>query len=359
MLFSASRLDCGTRTFCFHDCCALYNFPVRAAAILHTYSKSNVVEPFRDARVNIFQGNILEPNDLPDVAMVFGGDGSVHRVLPALAYSGTPLLVIPCGSANDFARCIGISNRNEALRAWHRFLAYGDNVQTIDMGTVHPMCHTLPEDSDDVESKTYADADGRITPPEQPLGPQILRRHLLRAEECAELKSTIYFTGIAGIGLDAETNRRADHMPGWLRRHGGYMLSALRSLAGYRAPRVRLHSFDLCGTETLLDGPVLFAAIGNAPEYGSGIRMLPRAEMNDGQLDLCFVPSMPATKVLRHIHKIYSGAHVRVPEVRYLRTSQVFVESEEAISIWADGEYLCQTPAEIAVAPKALRVIVA
>ena len=337
---------------------ALYNLRVRAAAILHTYLKADVVEPFRDARVNIFRGNTLEPNDLPDAVMVFGGDGSVHRVLSALAYSGIPLLVVPCGSANDFARCIGIPNRSEALRAWRRFLEYGDNVRTVDMGTVHSMSDTEPDVAGEVGTATFADAEGRIAPPEEQLGPQIMRRHLLHAEESADQQRTIYFTGIAGIGLDAETNRRAERMPGWLRRHGGYMVAALGSLATYHPPQVRLHSFDRCGTETHLAGPVLFAAIGNAPEYGSGIRMLPRAEMNDGQLDLCFVPAMPITRVLRHIHKIYSGKHVQVREVRYLRTSQVFVESEEAIPIWADGEYLCQTPAEIAVAPKALRGIV-
>ena len=77
---------------------------MRAAAIAHSYLKSEIVEPFRDARVNVFRGNTLEPNDLPDVAMVFGGDGAVHRVLPSLAYTRTPLLVVPTGSANDLAR---------------------------------------------------------------------------------------------------------------------------------------------------------------------------------------------------------------------------------------------------------------
>jgi diacylglycerol kinase (ATP) len=168
----------------------------------------------------------------------------------------------------------------------------------------------------------------------------------------------IYFTGIAGIGLDAETNRWAERMPGWLRRHGGYMLAALTALVGYRAPRVRLNSFGPDDVETELDGPVLFAAVGNTPVYGSGIKMLPKARMNDGELDLCFVPAMPVRRVLRHIHRIYSGTHLQVAEVRYMRTCQVFVESEEPIAIWADGEYLCQTPAEIAVARKALRVIV-
>ena len=107
--------------------------------IVHAYVKPNVVEPFRDARVNVFRGNTLEPNDLPDVAMVFGGDGAMHRVLPSLAYTRTPLLVVPTGTANDFARCLGIPNPGAALRAWRRYLDCGDNVRCIDLGTVRPM----------------------------------------------------------------------------------------------------------------------------------------------------------------------------------------------------------------------------
>lgn len=336
----------------------MYNLPVRAAAIAHSYVKQEVVERFRDARVNLFRGNTLEANDLPDVAMVFGGDGAVHRVLPWLAYTEIPLLVVPTGSANDFARCLGIGSRGEALRAWRRYLDRGDNVRTVDLGIVHPMGLVMPGDTDSLDPVSLADTDGRMARPAAPLGPVIMRRHLHHAEENAARQSAIYFSGIAGIGLDAETNRCAERMPGWLRRHGGYLLAALRALVSYAPPMVRLYSFDASGRETVLDGPVLFAAIGNSPEYGSGIKMLPQAELDDGQLDLCFVPAMPKSRVLWHIHRIYSGTHLVVPRVRYLRTLQLFLESDAPLAIFADGEYLCQTPAEISAAPRALRVIV-
>lgn len=316
------------------------------------------MDAFADPRVNIFRGNILEPNDLPEAVLVFGGDGAVNRVLPALAYSGVPLLVVPLGSANDFARCNGISSVPVALAAWQRFLDRGDNVRTLDMGTILPLVAPAPDVLPEVDSLTFADADGRFAPPDAPLGPVIMRHHLHHAEASAEVQRTIYFAGIAGLGLDAETNRRASRMPGWLRRHGGYMLAALRALFGYRAPQVRLHSFDAAGHESTFEGAALFASIGNAPAYGSGMRMLPRARMNDGELDLCFVPQLPLGKVLRHIHKIYSGRHVEVPEVAYRRTVQTFAESPEPLEIWADGELLCHTPAEFAVAPRALRLIV-
>jgi diacylglycerol kinase (ATP) len=306
----------------------------------------------------VFRGSTLEPYDLPDVAMVFGGDGSVHRVLSSLAYTQTPLLVVPTGSANDFARCLGIPNQSEALRAWHRYLDRGDNVRTIDLGTVHPIADCAPSTSDPPDSAALADTDSRNARPASPLGPVLTRHPLLHAEESSEQQRTIYFSGIAGLGIDAETNRRANRMPGWLRRHGGYMLAALRALTAYCPPVVRLHSYDVSGQETCLESPVLLAAIGNAPEYGSGIRMLPQAKLDDGQLDLCFVPAMPKSLVLLNFHRIYSGTHLRVSRVRYFRTSQVFLESDHPIPIYADGEYLCQTPAEISVAPKALRVIV-
>ncbi len=306
----------------------------------------------------MFRGNMLEANDLPDVAIVFGGDGSVHRVLSSLAYSETPLLVVPTGSANDFARCIGIPNRSEALRAWHRYLDRGDNVRTIDLGTVRPMGDPELSEADLFDSAPFADAEGRIAHPESPPGSAIARQQLHRAEESAEDSRVVYFSGIAGFGLDAEINRRANVMPGWLRRHGGYILAALGALGDYVPQTVRLHSYDACGQETCLYGPVLFTAVGNAPEYGSGMRMLPQAQLDDGQLDLCFVPAMPRGFVLRHFHRIYSGTHLLVPKVRYFRTRQVFVESDEPIAIYADGEYLCQTPAEISACSKALRVIV-
>ncbi len=316
------------------------------------------MEPFCDARVNLFRGNTLEPNDLPDVAVVFGGDGAVHRVLPSLANKTTPLLVVPTGSANDFAHCIGIPTPGEALRAWQRYLSHGDNVRTVDLGMVRPMGMLEAGATEPVDGASFADAEGRIPRPARPLGEAIMRQHLHHAEESAEQQRVIYFCGIAGIGLDAEANRYAEKLPGWLRRYGGYSLAALRALATYRAPEVNLHSFDACGEESCLEGEVLFTAVGNSWQYGSGIRMLPRAELDDGQLDLCYVPAMSKGKVLWNFHRIYSGSHLAVPEVKYLRTKQVFVASAKPIAIYADGEYLCRTPAEISVASRALRLIV-
>jgi diacylglycerol kinase family enzyme len=330
---------------------------VRAAAIAHTYLKERVVEPFHDARVNVFRGNMLEPGDLPDVAMVFGGDGAVHRLLASLAHSRTPLLVVPTGSANDFAECLGIHSPADALRAWRRYLDLGDNVRSIDLATVRPLADEGRRAGPQVTTSTYAGPDGRIEAPRSPLASLILRQARHHAEESAERQRTIYFSGIAAVGLAAEANRRANRMPGWLRGHGGYTLAALQALASYAPPMLSVCSYDVDGEETRLVGEVLTAAIGNAPQYGGGMRMLPLAEMDDGQLDVCFVPSVPRGRVLRNFSRVFAGSHLALPEVHYLRSCQLFLESDEPLEIYGDGEYLCRTPAEIAVAPRALRVI--
>ena len=42
-----------------------------------------------------------------DVAVIFGGDGTVHRHLATIVEHKLPLLVVPTGSANDFASSLG------------------------------------------------------------------------------------------------------------------------------------------------------------------------------------------------------------------------------------------------------------
>src|SRR5690349_1453283 len=71
-----------------------------------------------------------------NVALIFGGDGTVHRHLPRLHARRIPFLVVPKGSGNDFARALGIRSEKAALRAWKEFCAGGNNVREIDLGII-------------------------------------------------------------------------------------------------------------------------------------------------------------------------------------------------------------------------------
>jgi hypothetical protein len=56
--------------------------------------------------------------------LVFGGDGTIHRHLSRLVKLGLPVLVIPAGSGNDFARALGFRRVRDSPAAWRRFGAW-------------------------------------------------------------------------------------------------------------------------------------------------------------------------------------------------------------------------------------------
>jgi len=64
-----------------------------------------------------------------DAIIVGGGDGSVSSILAPLIASGLPLGVLPLGTANDFARSIGIADLDAAFAAIRSGM-----VRAIDVG---------------------------------------------------------------------------------------------------------------------------------------------------------------------------------------------------------------------------------
>src|SRR5258708_5602761 len=109
---------------------------MRATAILGPGNLWGYVEKFRyigDAEW--VEGLPASPSDA-DVVIIFGGDGTVHRHLRLLVSLGLPVLVVPCGSGNDFARALKLRSVRDSLTAWRQFAANGNNVRTIDLGLI-------------------------------------------------------------------------------------------------------------------------------------------------------------------------------------------------------------------------------
>ena len=74
--------------------------------------------------MNLFSGNDLDPTDQPDAALIFGGDGTLHRHIGGLALKQIPGLIVPMGSANDFAHSIGIETVGKAQKRFHAASAF-------------------------------------------------------------------------------------------------------------------------------------------------------------------------------------------------------------------------------------------
>jgi diacylglycerol kinase family enzyme len=105
------------------------------------------------------------------------------------------------------------------------------------------------------------------------------------------------------------------------------------------------------------DQPTTLAAFANTPVYGGGMKIAPQARMDDGLLDVCLVAGVNPFKLFYLFPTVYVGRHLNIREVEYFQTARVRVETEHPLDVYADGEYVCQTPVEVMARPKALKII--
>src|SRR6476646_8907297 len=101
------------------------------AGLLHPDVSSKVINRFRSCGVEIKILDHLEQAENYSAAIIFGGDGTVHRHLPQFHQHKTPTLVVPTGSGNDFAKGLGIRSVDIALQAWKQYCSGGKNVKEI------------------------------------------------------------------------------------------------------------------------------------------------------------------------------------------------------------------------------------
>jgi diacylglycerol kinase (ATP) len=304
----------------FPSCSLWLNFALRAAAIFGLSSSTKDLKPFQnDPHTTWLIGSPSSSNEA-DVVLILGGDGTIHRHLPHLVKLQLPVLVVPRGSGNDFARAVNLRSVRDSVAAWRRFLSGGNNVRRIDLGVITPNSGNWKQ----------------------------------------ETRNSHYFCCVAGVGLDAEIARRADGLPRSLRAHGGYILSSVPSLFHFAAVpmRILLPQENQSAAIVRTDKPTILATFANTPTFGGGIRIAPRAQFDDGLLDVCVVSELSKFKRLCLFPTVYFGRHLIIPEVEYFQSHSLTLETESPVHVYADGEYVCQTPVEVTVAPRALSVIV-
>jgi diacylglycerol kinase (ATP) len=290
---------------------------MRAAAIFGLGSSMHDLQPFQEASSAEWTIGLPVKAAGIDAVLVFGGDGTVHRHLPALVKLAVPVLVVPAGSGNDLARALGLSGGRDSLAAWSKFAAGASNLRTIDLGVIRAL-----------------DAGG-----EKGFHAQ-------------------YFSCAAGVGLDGEIARRANELPRWLRAHGGYALSLAPALLGFRPFGLKLKVESPGGFVERNESSVVAAVFANTPVYGGGMRVAPKARMDDGFLDVCLIARMGKLKLVSVFPTVYFGRHLGIRGVEYFTAGGVCLQSAPPMNVYADGEFVCRTPVEIGVARGALRVVV-
>ncbi|MDH4557550.1 lipid kinase YegS [Pseudomonas sp. BN417] len=224
-----------------------------------------------------------------------GGDGTLREVAEAMARAGNDasLVLLPLGTANDFARAAGIPLEPDAALA----LLEAEPL-AIDLG----------------------DADG----------------HLFLN----------MVTGGFGSKITANTSEDLKRVLGG----AAYFLTGLTHFAEVHSAFGRFHGpgFDW-------EGDFLALGIGNGRQAGGGHPLCPQATVNDGLLELCIVPA--PQDVTGTLTTLLSGGILGLEAVSICaRLPWVDVAAPEGLDLNLDGEPLESTNLRIATRERALRV---
>jgi YegS/Rv2252/BmrU family lipid kinase len=239
-----------------------------------------------------------------------GGDGTVNDVLNGLATpegtidDRTPLGVIPTGTAQDFARSIGIAlNRGEATRQ----LLSGEETR-LDVGRI-----------------TFGDG----------------RRH--------------FFVNMVGAGFDAEVAERAQDARAAMASIPAHMVGLASAFAGYQNQEIAISVED--DSVPPSRSRCTMVVVANGPSYAGVLRIAPNAVPDDGLLDLVVIGDVDKIEMLMNLGRVFTGTHLEHAKVDVYRTRSLTLESTGEALVQADGEVVGRLPAHVDVLPGALRVI--
>lgn len=227
--------------------------------------------------------------------VVVGGDGMVHLGVQAVAGTGTPLGIVPCGTGNDVARYFDLPRKDPAAAA-DRVLA--GTTRTVDLAR----------------------------------------------------SGTKYFVTVLAAGFDAIVNERANRMT-WPK---GQMRYNIATLAELRIFEPLPYTLELDGESLSLDA--MLVAVGNGPSFGGGLRITEGAILDDGMLDVVIIKPMSKGGLIRTYPKLFKGTHVTHPQYEHHRVRSVTVAAPGIVS-YADGERFGALPLTVECAAGALTVL--
>lgn len=244
-----------------------------------------------------------------------GGDGTLHRWLPALQAADLELAVLPLGSGNDTARALGLS----PLRAGANAEAVSAELAVALRGHASPM---------DLGRVDWTDATGQA-------------------------HSRPFLSSLTA-GFDSAVVRRTLAGPRGLSGLPRYLWATLGELAQLRNWPVTV---TLDG-EALHHGPVLMASTLNTPSYGSGMPAAPDARIDDGRLDLLLAGPFGRLGTLAMLPRLLTGTHRGHPQVLLQPYRRLCIDSPQDLPLAADGEWLgLASSVTVTVQPAALRAV--
>lgn len=225
-----------------------------------------------------------------------GGDGSVNEISSPLIGTQTVLGVVPSGSGNGFAGHLGIGR--DVVRAI-QLLNHGKTI-IVDTCTMN----------------------GRP------------------------------FVNLAGIGFDGVVSKRLHDSP--VRGFWAYFRYTLEEAWAYE-----MQQLDIQIDGVKISRHCLLVEVANAPVYGYGFSIVPRANFKDGKMEVLIIKAAPKWRYLleswRFLNRSFHKSHL----AECYTCKEVVVTPSSPTCYHLDGEgYALEGEARFSIAQNSLRVMV-
>lgn len=231
-----------------------------------------------------------------DTVVAVGGDGSINNCVKGLVSTGVTLGIIPAGSGNGLARCLKIP------------LSIEEAIKVINKG------RRLEVDTIKVNDTVYA--------------------------------------SIAGIGFDALIAEEFSKTQ--TRGFQPYFNLVLQHYPFYQ-PKEYLLEID--GKEIRTNA--LFISFANSKQFGFNTEIAPKAELDDGLIDVVIVKKPPLPMVPWTAQLLFFKNFDRSMYVTSYQTNKVRVRNKGTIGANIDGEYVIfQDDLEFSIIPHSLNIII-
>ncbi len=224
--------------------------------------------------------------------IVAGGDGIIHHAIQSIATTETVLGIIPIGTGNDFCRAL-----------------------------------TIPTD---VEKAVRASL-------EEPRSIDLLK------------VNDRWVASVMTFGFSGDVNVRAERMR-WPTGPSRYTVSTLASL---RSLSSKFVSFSI--DDVPFERDVSLWNVANTSDFGGGMKIAPSANPFDGIANLTLVSKVGRFELLRFFRRVFSGSHMSHPKVEGLEGKRIVLETA-GLGLWADGEFIGESPATIDLVPNAIQL---
>jgi diacylglycerol kinase (ATP) len=241
-----------------------------------------------------------------DRLVVFGGDGTVHSAARAIidakaaGVTAPALSILPGGSANDFARGIGLPDVATASEAFDDGVPI--NVDAIDVRAAGGVSHVV-------------------------------------------------LNAVSG-GIGGEIREAmSDELKAWWGRF------SYARLAATIAPTIEPYRATVTVDGTRHRAEATAVLVMNGPSVG-GTTLLPVARPDDGWIDFAIITASGMAEIVTLLAQFLAGTLLAGEHLHHVRARSVQIESTPPMPFIGDGEPIGDSPLTFKLIPGAVRVLV-